>query len=552
MGFLATDGRTWRRNSTTVPGGASTTVPGGASTTGLKFDLKNAMGLTLKSPVSSTSVRKQGTGSNLQTVDSAGNTTDAVTSGSASISRFLIAPNDKLYVVFSKSTSIGPGGADPCILAEVARDTGVPVCIESDVNFRFIAAGQSKNKFSSGVTGFRNLVNDFQFDSDGAIYYMGIPGTQAEFPRLSCCTSYEGEAASVVRRFKNGRLTDLGLARLEQGRTVEPGFTGDMSGQVMIRNPIYNFLVTGSGDVLVDQGLEHLPLVTTPPTYCQFARLDIWRPTGQRVSVGNLMSDMENTSESCRLAFAAGEHAGDGTVRASNALGFLRMFDGSTILAGTGHRIFRVNVDTVSATEIPYLTVPGTVEGAGRTSNVNSYCGVDVATHYDFRQWFCGGGTMWRSTWRTSSGHNFAVAGQDPGCSCLFGREEYERAGVRYGSGVLVRVWPTVAPTALGFDSPSAVLTRIETFLPIADSVVASGSTVDGDTKTVLFDTQRETSETLIPASSNLHPLKFSFNAGANKVLFATSGAVGVIDLATKKFVTVASSGVQDLQTFSS
>lgn len=528
------------------------TVPGGVSTTSLRFNLKNAVGLALKGSVSNSSVRKQATGSNLRTVDSAGNTSDAVISGSASISRFLIAPNDKLYVVFSKSTSIGPGGTDPCILAEVARDTGLPVCIEPDVDFRFVSAGQSKNKFTSGVSGFRNLVNDIQFDSDGAIYYMGIPGTQADFPQLSCCTSYEGEAASVVRRFKNGRLTNFGLARLERGRAVEPGFMDDMSGNVMIRNPIYNFLVTRSGDVLIDQGLEHLPLVTTPPTYCQFSRLDIWRSTGQRAGVSSLMSDMENTSESCRLAFAAGDHAGDGTIRASNAFGFLRMFDDSTVLAGSGHRIFRVNVDTVSATEIPFLTVPGTVVGTGRASNVDSYCGVGVVTHFDFRQWFCGGGTMWRSTWRTFSGHNFAVVGQDPGCSCLFGREEYERAGVRYGSGVLVRVWPTVAPTALGFDVPSAVLTRIESFLPIADSVVASGSTVEGETKTVLFDTQRGTSETLIPATSNLHPLKFSFSASANKVLFATSGALGVIDLTTKKFVTVASSDVQDLQAFSS
>ena len=175
VSFSAQDGRVWRRKatvpdvvsttvpggvSTTVPGVVSTTVPGGSITTSRKFDLKSAVGLALKSSVSSTGVRSAAVGSNLQTVDSSGGVKDALVSGSAKINRFLIAPNDKVYVVFSSTTLID---GRPCILAEVDRLTGGSVCVESDVDFRFTIPGQSKNKFTSGVSGFRNLVNDFQF-----------------------------------------------------------------------------------------------------------------------------------------------------------------------------------------------------------------------------------------------------------------------------------------------------------------------------------------------------------------------------------------------------
>jgi len=173
--FNATDGRVWRKNPT-IPGSVSTTVPGGVSTTGLKFNLKNAVGLTLKSPVSSASVRKLSTGSNLQAVDTAGNTTDAVTSGSASISRFLIAPNDKLYVVFSSKTKVGESS---CLLAEVSKETGDPVCIDSTLD---------SIQWPSEGNGWPNS-RAIQFDRSGAIYYVGASGSTTVFRKYSAGVS---------------------------------------------------------------------------------------------------------------------------------------------------------------------------------------------------------------------------------------------------------------------------------------------------------------------------------------------------------------------------
>ena len=171
VSFSAQDGSVWRRKAT---------VPGGVSTTGLKFNLKNAVGLTLKSAVASASVRKSATGSNLQVVDAAGNTTDAVTSGAASISRFLIAPNDKLYVLFNDKTAVGTVS---CLLAEVDKTTGDPKCIESEIR---------SIKWETELNGSSPI----QFSSTGAIYYMGHDGVAPN-------------DSSVLRRYSDGQTTSL-------------------------------------------------------------------------------------------------------------------------------------------------------------------------------------------------------------------------------------------------------------------------------------------------------------------------------------------------------
>lgn len=167
VSFLATAGRIWPKNLT---------VPDGVSTTVLKFNLKNAVGLALKSSVSGASVRKLASGSNLQTVDSAGNTTDAVASGSASISRFLIAPNNKLYIVFSSKTMVG---SSLCLLAEVSRDAGEPNCIDSTLD----------SIQWSGIWARWPNSNAVQFDSSGSIYYVGKTGSTTVFRKYSAGVS---------------------------------------------------------------------------------------------------------------------------------------------------------------------------------------------------------------------------------------------------------------------------------------------------------------------------------------------------------------------------
>ena len=176
VAFLATDGRTWPKGST-APGGNST--PGGSSTVSLKFSIKNAVGLALKSSVNSASVRKTAGGSNLQAVDSAGNTTDAVATGAASVSRFLIAPNGKVYVIFTEKTMIG---STMCLLAEVSKESGEPICIDSKLD-----------SIQWPGTGYRwPNASAIQFDSSGSIYYVGKTGS-----------------TTVLRRYSAGSLTDL-------------------------------------------------------------------------------------------------------------------------------------------------------------------------------------------------------------------------------------------------------------------------------------------------------------------------------------------------------
>ena len=168
-------------NTTSNPstGSPSTSNPSsGVSTTSLKFNLKNAVGLTLASSVSSSSVRKHVVGSNLKTLDAMGVATDAVSSGYASIAKFLIAPNNKLYVLFNTKTAIGTVS---CLLAEVDKTTGDPTCIDSDL---------SSISWSS-ATSFE--FDPIQFDESGFIYYVGTDST----------------GKSVLRRYKNGTATSL-------------------------------------------------------------------------------------------------------------------------------------------------------------------------------------------------------------------------------------------------------------------------------------------------------------------------------------------------------
>ncbi len=139
--------------------------------TTLQFDLSGAVGLALKSSVSSASVRKSALGSNLVVVLESGLTREALSVGTASINKFIIAPNNRLYVLFNSATNFG---SSTCILAQVNRATGKAVCLESQ-------------NLSVDLT----TKNSIQFDSSGNIYYAGTRNW-----------------AKVLRRFSNGVAVD--------------------------------------------------------------------------------------------------------------------------------------------------------------------------------------------------------------------------------------------------------------------------------------------------------------------------------------------------------
>ena len=170
-----------------APAGPAAPAPpvGDAPRTPLRFNLTGAVGLALRDPSTTRALRNDRTaaGSNLAVVTNSGGTRDAVSSGSVAISKFLIAPSDKIFVLFrspvdlaNTSTYTGSG----CLLAEIQRATGAPTCIDDELSWISWDEQGSKNP-------------PIQFDQTGAIYYSGTTAT--------------GKA--VLRRYLNGATTDL-------------------------------------------------------------------------------------------------------------------------------------------------------------------------------------------------------------------------------------------------------------------------------------------------------------------------------------------------------
>ena len=105
-----------------------------------------------------------------------------MTSGSADVRQFFIAPDDKVYVVFTQPINL----SDPtkwdgpkCLLAEVDRATGVPSCVDgtlSMINWSYPGDNPP-----------------IQFDAAGAVYYSGRTMT----------------GGTVLRKYLNGISTDL-------------------------------------------------------------------------------------------------------------------------------------------------------------------------------------------------------------------------------------------------------------------------------------------------------------------------------------------------------
>ncbi len=159
-------------------------------TNALRFSIANKSGLALKSGAQGSSARSRPgahtatVGSNLQAIAPDGAITDAVASGVAAVSRFLIAPNGKVYVLFSSRTNLAdtasPGG-ESCLLAEVNAASGLPVCIDSTL--QYITWDQTSSSANPPI----------QFDAAGSIYYIGR----------------QVSGNTVLRRYRDGAITDL-------------------------------------------------------------------------------------------------------------------------------------------------------------------------------------------------------------------------------------------------------------------------------------------------------------------------------------------------------
>jgi hypothetical protein len=163
-------------------GAKSKTTRYTAGTAQLRFNIKNAAGLALSSSNRALNGVRFATnsGSNLLATNASGQVSNAVSSGSAPISKFLIAPNGNLFVLFQNKTDVN---GVQCLLAEVVKETGVPQCIDASLDWIQWDAGTRSNK-------------PIQFDASGAIYYSGS-------------TWGSPNSKTVLRKYSAGTTTNL-------------------------------------------------------------------------------------------------------------------------------------------------------------------------------------------------------------------------------------------------------------------------------------------------------------------------------------------------------
>ena len=214
-----------------------------------------------------------GSGSGLIAVDALGNSTDAISNGSASVRDFYVAPNGKFYVSFSNPVSLITSGPT-CVLAEVEPTTGVPTCVDGTIQsvswnsmgsktnppVQFDAAGNMfyvgtlagktvLRKYSAGSVS--NLVNDninigdYLVLADSSVIISGsTSSTQAQWvrritPSGGLSTLVSGSSAQFLTAFNDGNVYfgiwgngNFGVKRyLTSSATVDPKYwiSGDIN-----------------------------------------------------------------------------------------------------------------------------------------------------------------------------------------------------------------------------------------------------------------------------------------------------------------------------------
>ncbi len=182
--------------STATPENRGVPLRFGVSTAiGIALNSSNGSGSSSSSAVStsagSSCIRRstrQAADSGIRAVLADGALRDAVVSGFATVKYAVISPAGRLYVVFQSRVDLENSGqgiysSTGCVIAEVDRATGVPACV--DDNIQYVNAWSWNGRFP------------IQFDASGGVYYSGSK-------QDGCCGS-----TTVLRRAKNGVLTDL-------------------------------------------------------------------------------------------------------------------------------------------------------------------------------------------------------------------------------------------------------------------------------------------------------------------------------------------------------
>jgi hypothetical protein len=240
--------------------------------------------------------------------------------------------------------------------------------------------------------------------------------------------------------------------------------------------------------------------------------------------------------------------------------GFMRIMNQQAILVGWLDMMYQVDLGTMRLSVPKYL---------GRSSGDASFaiedlgCRSSTSRLTDFDTYFCEvGGTTWRASWETPDAKVFAISGQDPypyGSKDMAGYDNFVNLGGFTGAGLLFQVWPTMDLGYLAGAGADRIFKRIETFLPIMDSLVACGLGTDGERRTVLYSTTTKTAVELIPSSLNISVTKFAYSSKSNSIIFSgirntdSVAILGTVNVNTK-VLSVLKTGqtITDLQGFSS
>jgi hypothetical protein len=538
---------------TTMPIPTTTTTTAAPGPQPLKFDVSTAVALALAdTSVATAGLRKRTVGSNLQTLNVDGKTKDAVVGGVATVSRFLIAPNDLLYVQFYPAATVGDS---PCVLAQISKTTGDPICIERDAGFIFVPPGQSVMRF--GDLPNRPLVNDVQFDASGAIYYMGIPSSwKQKFPAAKhnvvasnthYCSEY-CDGAAVVRRVKNGVVNDFGDAFIELGTEKDDWFWGKPSGdEAQLRRQIDNFLVLEDGNILIYSQLDELWLSGDPCSTLRCTQepyvLDLWSPSGTKSTILPSKRDGDSLSDN---------------------LGFLKQVNSEFVLIGISNSTLHLDLKTLKLQESPLLSL-GQVSKPSFDKNSFGCNAEQNSSWADFSFFFCNYSSSWRHSWTTPSGEIFVLSGNDkfPKIKGYADRDAiyqgWIKVGALYGSGVLYKTWPMVETTRLGKPETEDDLVRVEVYATALDKIFAYGPAANGQKRLVQYDTSNRTVVELIPPSVGIQIDSLSFSSKHSSVFFtgvrssSKESVVGKVQLGDLKLSVVTSSTkISDLQGFKS
>ncbi len=210
------------RTATPAPTSTPTNTPTSTPTRTpepLAFNFTGAVGIAKLAPAGVSSMNAMDVRASEETTDfvkiaSDGTTASAISSGSASIEKFLIDPKTgRVYIMFNNPTDLlnpsVPNALGGCTLAEVDRNTGLPTCIENDLILTW---------FESTPT-----MKPVQFDQAGNIYYLGFNATERKLRRNA-----SGEKVDLV----SGTDETQNFHVLADGTTLISGVsadTGDIS-----------------------------------------------------------------------------------------------------------------------------------------------------------------------------------------------------------------------------------------------------------------------------------------------------------------------------------